>query len=135
MNGPVQLGWQNGEPLEALVSREWLVTNGLGGYASGTIGGAVTRRFHGKLIAALPSPHGRTMMLNHLAEVVRLPDGKCFHLNAQEKPARDFAPRPMSARKRNRLPRIRRALRYMPQQVLCPCRRFVIPDQERPTQS
>ena len=49
---------------------EWLVTNGLGGYASGTVNGIVTRRFHGYLIAALPAPYGRTMMLNHLAAVI-----------------------------------------------------------------
>ncbi len=49
---------------------EWLVTNGLGGYASGTMTGLVTRRFHGYLIAALPAPRGRTMMLNHLNEVM-----------------------------------------------------------------
>jgi hypothetical protein len=41
------------------------VTNGLGGYASGTIGGACTRRFHGLLIAAMPAPLGRVMMVNH----------------------------------------------------------------------
>src|SRR5689334_24185816 len=39
--------------------QEWLVTNGLGGYASGTISGAVSWRYHGLLIAALPSPLGR----------------------------------------------------------------------------
>ena len=39
---------------EQLLDREWLVTNGLGGYASGTVSGAVTRRYHGLLIAALP---------------------------------------------------------------------------------
>ena len=49
---------------------EWLVTNGLGGYACGTMTGLVTRRFHGYLIAALPAPRGRTMMLNHVREVV-----------------------------------------------------------------
>ena len=38
---------------EALVTREWLVTNGLGGYASGTVSGVITRRYHGLLIAAL----------------------------------------------------------------------------------
>ena len=41
-------------------TREWLVTNGLGGYASGTVAGVVTRRYHGLLIAALPAPLGRT---------------------------------------------------------------------------
>ena len=46
--------------LEEHGSREWLVTNGLGGYASGTVTGALTRRFHGLLVAALPSPLGRT---------------------------------------------------------------------------
>jgi predicted glycogen debranching enzyme len=47
---------------------EWILTNGLGGYASGTVGGLNTRRFHGWLIAALPAPHGRTMMVNRLRE-------------------------------------------------------------------
>ena len=45
-------------------AKEWLVTNGLGGYASGTIAGALTRRYHGLLVAALPTPFGRTVMLN-----------------------------------------------------------------------
>ena len=54
--------------------REWLVTNGLGGYASGTVSGMVTRRYHGLLVAALPAPFGRFVMLNHLLERVRLPD-------------------------------------------------------------
>ncbi len=62
----IQRGWKRGEPDEAKTTREWLVTNGLGGYASGTIGGTATRRFHGILIAAMPAPLGRTMMLNHL---------------------------------------------------------------------
>jgi glycogen debranching enzyme len=48
------------------VPREWLVTNGLGGYASATISGAITRRYHGFLIAALPPPLGRTVVLNDL---------------------------------------------------------------------
>jgi glycogen debranching enzyme len=61
---------------EPLLTREWLVTNGLGGYASGTVAGAVTRRHHGLLVAALPAPLGRTVMLNHLLEEVRLPDGR-----------------------------------------------------------
>jgi predicted glycogen debranching enzyme len=60
---------------EVLIRREWLVTNGLGGYASGTIGGVPTRRYHGYLIAALPNPAGRVMMLNSVAEHVRFADG------------------------------------------------------------
>jgi predicted glycogen debranching enzyme len=53
--------------------REWLVTNGLGGYAAGTVAGVMTRRYHGLLIASLPAPVGRMVMLNHLLERVRLP--------------------------------------------------------------
>ncbi|HEX2834872.1 MAG TPA: amylo-alpha-1,6-glucosidase [Thermoanaerobaculia bacterium] len=65
-----QPGWKRGEGAAALLTREWLVTNGLGGYASGTIGGPATRRFHGWLIAAMPAPLGRAMMLNHLDESI-----------------------------------------------------------------
>jgi predicted glycogen debranching enzyme len=59
---------------ETLSTREWLVTNGLGGYASGTVGGIPTRRYHGILIAALPNPAGRVMMLNYLGEQIRFAD-------------------------------------------------------------
>jgi predicted glycogen debranching enzyme len=69
--------------VEPLVEREWLVTNGLGGYASSTVGGVCTRRYHGYLIAALGTPHGRTMMLNHLAEQVRLPGGRTVHFGGE----------------------------------------------------
>jgi predicted glycogen debranching enzyme len=48
------------------VVQEWLVTNGLGGYSSGTLTGVVTRRYHGLLVAALPSPVGRMVMLSQL---------------------------------------------------------------------
>ncbi len=66
---------KDGAPLEGERSprREWLVVNGLGGYASGTVAGVVTRRYHGLLVAALPAPLGRIVMLNHLLERVRLP--------------------------------------------------------------
>ena len=67
-----------------LLDREWLVTNGLGGYASGTLAGVATRRYHGYLIAALPNPLGRTVMLNHLIEEVRLPDGSTAHFGGRE---------------------------------------------------
>jgi glycogen debranching enzyme len=59
---------------EDLLSREWLVTNGLGGYASGSVAGAITRRYHALLIAALPAPLGRVAMLSHLAERLRFAD-------------------------------------------------------------
>lgn len=69
---------------EPLLTREWLVTNGLGGYASGTISGVMTRRYHGLLIAALPAPLGRILMLSHLSKQVRLPNGKVIRLTGEE---------------------------------------------------
>jgi predicted glycogen debranching enzyme len=66
----------SGEAPARLANDEWLVTNGLGGYASGTLLGTATRRYHGLLVAALPAPLGRMMLLNHLAETVRLADGR-----------------------------------------------------------
>src|SRR5207237_8692935 len=69
---------------EGLVDREWLVTNGLGGYASGTISGACTRRYHGLLVASLPAPFGRQMMLNYLSERVRLPNNTVVQFGAAE---------------------------------------------------
>ena len=51
-------------------SREWLVTNGIGGFASGTVAGGMTRRYHGLLVAALRPPLGRTHLVASLDEVV-----------------------------------------------------------------
>jgi predicted glycogen debranching enzyme len=48
----------------ALIEHEWLLTNGIGGYSSGTVGGVITRRYHGLLVASLQNPLGRTVMLN-----------------------------------------------------------------------
>lgn len=54
---------------ESAASREWIVTDGIGGYASGTVAGVLTRRYHGLLIAALNPPLGRTLMLTKLDEI------------------------------------------------------------------
>jgi glycogen debranching enzyme len=54
--------------LAAAERREWLVTNGLGGFASGTIAGTLTRRYHGLLIAALSPPVGRTLLVTKADE-------------------------------------------------------------------
>jgi predicted glycogen debranching enzyme len=63
--------------------REWIVTNGLGGYASGTVCGPPSRRYHGLLIAALPAPLGRTIMLNQLLERLVCADGRSVNLGAE----------------------------------------------------
>jgi predicted glycogen debranching enzyme len=70
---------------DPLVTREWLVTNGLGGYASGTVAGVTTRRYHGLLIAAMPAPLGRMMMFNHLSEQIRLADGTVVLIGGEER--------------------------------------------------
>jgi predicted glycogen debranching enzyme len=67
--------------------REWLVTNGLGGYASGTVAGVLTRRYHGMLVASLPAPLGRIVMLNHVLERVRLPAKGVVWLGDQDEVA------------------------------------------------
>ena len=67
--------------------REWLVTNGLGGFASGTVAGMLTRRYHGMLVASLPAPLGRMVLLNHLLERVRLPGMGVVWLGDQDEVA------------------------------------------------
>jgi predicted glycogen debranching enzyme len=69
-----QIPWPAAAKREEILSREWLVTNGLGGYASGTVAGAITRRYHALLIAGLPAPLGRVVMLNYLSERLRFED-------------------------------------------------------------
>ena len=61
--------------------REWLVTNSIGGYASGTISGLLTRRYHGLLIAALRPPLGRMLLLTKLDETATY-DGRTYPLFA-----------------------------------------------------
>ena len=73
------------ERTELLLTREWLVANGLGGYAAGTIPGVPSRRYHGLLNAALPAPLGRHMMFNQLTEFLRLPDGTTAFLGGEER--------------------------------------------------
>lgn len=64
-----------GDPRLA-AEREWLVTNGLGGYAMGTVSGAPSRSYHGLLIAALSPPVERTLLVSQLREsVAGDPDG------------------------------------------------------------
>ncbi len=69
------------EGRRALAEKEWIVTNGLGGYASGTLSGALTRRYHAYLVAALPTPFGRTVMLNYIWERIRYADGRVVSLH------------------------------------------------------
>ena len=78
-------GTQEG-PLDLATSldREWLVTNGLGGYASSSLAGAATRSYHGLLVAALHPPVERTVLVTKVDEEVTLPDGQCCKLGTNE---------------------------------------------------
>ncbi|HEX3860495.1 MAG TPA: amylo-alpha-1,6-glucosidase [Stellaceae bacterium] len=60
--------------------REWLVANGLGGFASATVAGEITRRYHGFLVAALPAPLGRMVMLNDLIVEIERADGSAVNV-------------------------------------------------------
>jgi len=60
--------------LESALSREWLETNGLGGFACGTVAGANTRRYHGLLTAALNPPRGRMLLLSKIEETLVVND-------------------------------------------------------------
>jgi predicted glycogen debranching enzyme len=60
-----------GELLPAL-SQEWLLTNGLGGFSSGTVVGCNTRRYHALLCAATMPPVGRMVLLNRIGEILRI---------------------------------------------------------------
>jgi predicted glycogen debranching enzyme len=70
-------------------TREWLETNGIGGFAAGTISGANTRRYHGLLTAATRPPLGRVTMLSKFEETLFV-DGKAFELSANRYPNRIY---------------------------------------------
>lgn len=60
--------------MQHLDQQEWLLTNGTGGFASGTVGDARTRTYHGWLIAALQPPGERTLLLSHLEATLQVRD-------------------------------------------------------------
>jgi predicted glycogen debranching enzyme len=72
----VQFGREILGNLELAESREWLVTNGIGGFASGTAAGTSTRRYHGLLMASLQPPTDRTLLVAGLDETVRCGEKK-----------------------------------------------------------
>jgi predicted glycogen debranching enzyme len=81
---PLRIGWRRGDPADALLEREWLVANGLGGYASGTIAFVATRRYHALLVASLPRI-GRVVTLNRIADQLRLASGEVVPLSGEER--------------------------------------------------
>jgi predicted glycogen debranching enzyme len=71
--------------LDLALRREWLETNGLGGFASSTITGLNTRRYHGLLVAATKPPVGREVLLSKLEETLLI-DGQPFDLSSNRYP-------------------------------------------------
>lgn len=69
---PIRLDREELGGFERMASLEWLETNGLGGWASSTVSGANTRRYHGLLVASAHPPLGRSVLLARLDEVLRV---------------------------------------------------------------
>lgn len=80
---PLQLGRDVCGNFERAGEHEWLVTNGMGGYASGTVGDLNTRRYHGLLMAALSPPTGRILLVAKVDATVCY-GGKTYPLSCNE---------------------------------------------------
>ncbi len=75
--------WDNTRDPTQLRSREWLITNGLGGYASGTLAGIPARKYHGLLVSNLTDPKGRHIMVSRCDEMI-LAGSRRLHLGGAE---------------------------------------------------
>jgi predicted glycogen debranching enzyme len=81
----IKLDQESCRDLNSASSREWLETNGIGGFASSTISGLNTRRYHGLLTAATRPPVGRFVLLSKLEETLLI-DGRQYELSANQYP-------------------------------------------------
>lgn len=77
----VELGKSHWRTWEQGIGREWLLTNGIGGYASSTVTGSNTRRYHGLLIASFRPPVERHLILSKLDETVEI-EGRQYDIHA-----------------------------------------------------
>lgn len=80
----------NERSFQALSSKEWLVTNGIGGYAASSIIGANTRRYHGLLVAALDPPTRRTVLVSRVEECIYFNRDCAFGLSSNQYPGAVF---------------------------------------------
>lgn len=76
----------NTPQFQELASKEWLTTNGIGGYASSTVIGANTRRYHGLLVASLNPPTQRTVMVSKIEECITFNRDCAFGLSSNQYP-------------------------------------------------
>jgi predicted glycogen debranching enzyme len=81
----IEIDQESCRNLETALSREWLETNGIGGFSSSTITGLNTRRYHGLLTAATKPPVGRLVLLSKLEETLII-DGRRYELSANQYP-------------------------------------------------
>lgn len=81
----MELGKSFWKTFERGIEREWLLTNGIGGYAASTVIGANTRRYHGLLIASLKPPVNRHLILSKIDESVVL-NGTAHHIYSFQTP-------------------------------------------------
>src|SRR5690349_23828696 len=76
----MKVGRAECQDLDRALSLEWLETNGWGGFASGTVSGANTRRYHALLLTARKPPAERVVLVNHLEEWIEF-KGQSFPLS------------------------------------------------------
>ena len=81
----IELGPDICTNFESATSREWLETNGIGGFACGTVSGALSRRYHSLLTAATKPPLGRIATVSKFEETLII-DGQRFELSANRYP-------------------------------------------------
>lgn len=81
----IEFGSEVCRDLNSATTREWLETNGIGGFASSTVAGLNTRRYHGLLVAATRPPVGRMVLLSKIEETLIL-DGRRYELSANQYP-------------------------------------------------
>src|ERR1041385_5990729 len=81
----IEVDQESCRDLNVALTREWLETNGIGGFSSSTIIGLNTRRYHGLLTAATKPPVGRLVMLSKLEETLVI-DGRRYELSANQYP-------------------------------------------------
>ncbi len=79
----IRIGSEILSDFDKAIQREWIVTNGLGGYASSTVLGINTRKYHGLLVAAFNPPTDRRVLLTKLDEEIEI-ENKTYHTGSNE---------------------------------------------------
>jgi len=79
----IEVGKKPLSDFDRAIGKEWLVTNGLGGYASSTVLGINTRKYHGLMVAAFNPPVDRRVLLSKLDEEIRV-ENQTYYLGSNE---------------------------------------------------